>query len=207
MGNDNNFAKEVVAAERVWEAAIQRFHDRAEDVAACIRLVYRCQEALAKTADKDAGDRALLSVGSLSDIQVALQGIDSELLQLQEVCESLEVFPELEPGKAVLRRSQLLDLAIQRESVAPPFLALSEKQQLAAGNEFMRRAICHANGPTYAARKRRFVELVDARGSLREVLGVDVTSLLEDSGVTAKPVTFKVNFSSSVSYEKPKDIP
>lgn len=201
-GSGITSTNELESAERVWETAMQRFQERAEDVAACIKLVFRCQEALEKRTGKEANDRSLLAVGSLSDIRVALDGIDSELLQLQEVCETLEVFPELETGKAVFRRSQLLDLAIQRESVLPPFLALSEKHQLAAGNEFMRRAANLAEGPTVAARKQRIVRLIEANSSLRDVLGIDVSSLLKDSGAVAKPVTFKFNTRPSVSYEK-----
>lgn len=87
----------------------------------------------------------LVTVGEVADVQVAFEATESELLQLSGVCDSVEVYPELEPGKAVFRRSQLLDGVLYRDDLPPVFMLLSEQEQLLAGNAFMRRLAQHMN--------------------------------------------------------------
>lgn len=50
----------------------------------------------------------------------------------------IEVYPDLESGKAVFRRSQLLDAVLCRENLSPVFMLLSEREQLLAGHAFLR---------------------------------------------------------------------
>lgn len=46
----------------------------------------------------------------------------------------------VEKGKAVFRRSQLLDAAVYRDDLTPVFIMLTEDESLRAGNAFMRRS-------------------------------------------------------------------
>ncbi len=44
------------------------------------------------------------------------------------------MYPDLGPGKAVIRRSQLLDAALYQDNLPPVFMRLSEQDQLRVGN-------------------------------------------------------------------------
>jgi hypothetical protein len=162
-------------AERLWEAWMKRFNDFAEDLAACWRLIERCKSALEVTRD---GDTQLVAVGTAGDVHIAFEETESELLQLAGVCENVELYPDLDGGKAVFRRSQLLDAVLYRDDVPPVFMMLSEDEQLRAGNAFMRRLAQQMNPANPVLGQRQVINLVDAGESLSERFGVDLTSLL-----------------------------
>lgn len=162
-------------AERVWESAMKRFSDLAEDLVACWRLIERCQAAL----EAPQGDSMqLVTAGTVADVRVAFEETESELLQLAGVCESVEVYPDLEPGKAVFRRSQLLDGALYRDDLPPVFMLLNEREQLLAGNAFMRRLAQQMNPANLALGQREVIRLMDAGVSLSQHFDVDLSSLL-----------------------------
>lgn len=161
--------------ERVWETAMKRFSDLAEDLVACWRLIERCQAAF----DASRGDgNPLVSAGTVGDMQLAFEETESELLQVAGVCGSVEVYPDLEPGKAVLRRSQLLDAALYRDDMPPMFMQLSEQDQLLAGNAFMRRLAQQMNPANPMLGQREVIRLMDAGARLSQYLGTDLTTLL-----------------------------
>ncbi|CAE6850972.1 hypothetical protein R69746_07352 [Paraburkholderia aspalathi] len=162
-------------AERVWEGAMKRFNDFAEDLAACWRLIERCKSALDVARD---GDTQLVAVGTAGDVHIAFEETESELLQLAGVCENVELYPDLDAGKAVFRRSQLLDAVLYRDDVPPVFMMLSEDEQLHAGNAFMRRLAQQMNPSNPVLGHRQVINLVDAGESLSARFGVDLTSLL-----------------------------
>lgn len=162
-------------AERVWESAMKRFSDLAEDLVACWRLIERCKAAL----DAAQGDGTqLVTVGEVADVQVAFEETESELLQLAGVCDSVEVYPDLEPGKAVFRRSQLLDGVLYRDDLPPVFMLLSEQEQLLAGNAFMRRLAQQMNPANPALGQREVIRLMDAGVRLSQHFNMDLASLL-----------------------------
>ncbi|KAE8753503.1 integrase [Paraburkholderia madseniana] len=162
-------------AERVWESAIKRFSDLAEDLVACWRLIERCKAAL--DAPQGSGTE-LVAAGTGGDVQVAFEETESELLQLAGVCENVEVYPDLEPGKAVFRRSQLLDAVLYRDDLPPVFMLLSEQEQLLAGNAFLRRLAQQMNPENPALGQRQVIRLMDAGLSLSQHFDLDLTSLL-----------------------------
>lgn len=162
-------------AERVWESAMKRFSDLAEDLVACWRLIERCKAAL--EASQGDGTR-LVAAGTVCDVQLAFEETESELLQLAGVCENVEIYPDLEPGKAVFRRSQLLDAALYRDDLPPVFMLLSEQEQLLAGNTFMRRLAQQMNPANPALGQRKVIRLMDAGVSLSQHFDVDLGSLL-----------------------------
>ena len=162
-------------AERVWESAMKRFSDLAEDLVACWRLIERCKAAL----EAPQGDGTqLMAVGSFGDVRVGFEETESELLQLTGVCENVEIYPDLEPGKAVFRRSQLLDAVLYRDDLPPVFMLLSEQEQLLAGNAFMRRLAQQMNPANSALGHRQVIRLMDAGLSLSQHFDMDLTSLL-----------------------------
>ncbi|NMM82680.1 integrase [Acidovorax sp. SRB_14] len=162
-------------AERVWESAMKRFSDLAEDLVACWRLIERCKAAL----EAPLGDGTqLVAAGAVVDVQVAFEETESELLQLAGVCESVEVYPDLEPGKAVFRRSQLLDGVLYRDNLSPVFMLLSEQEQLLAGNAFMRQLARQMNPENPALGQREVIRLMDAGARLSQHFDMDLASLL-----------------------------
>jgi hypothetical protein len=162
-------------AERIWETSMKRFSDLAEDLVACWRLIERCKAAL----DNPTGNgTALVAVGTAFDLDVAFEETESELLQLSVVCQDAEVYPDLEPGKAIIRRSQLLDAALYQDDLPPMFMKLSEKDQLRVGNAFMRHLAGQMDPENPALGQRRVIELIDAGERLSDYLGVDLNKFL-----------------------------
>jgi hypothetical protein len=148
------------------------------------RCVDQAKQELSK---QDAGlshgeKQALIAVGSAFDLQVAVEEVDSELLQLAGVCEAAEMYPDINPGKAVFRRGQLLDAALSREGQAPMFMSLNEDEQLVVGNAFLKRLATAANPASPSIGKRDVIALIDAGKNLSDILKLDVQSLLYESG-------------------------
>jgi hypothetical protein len=161
--------------ERVWESAMKRFSDLAEDLVACWRLIERCKAAL----EAPQGDGTqLMATGSAGDVHIGFEETESELLQVAGVCENVEVYPDLEPGKAVFRRSQLLDAVLYRDDLPPVFMLLSEQEQLLAGNAFMRHLAQQMNPANPALGHRQVIRLMDAGLSLSQHFDMDLASLL-----------------------------
>jgi hypothetical protein len=111
-------------------------------------------------------------------VHIAFEETESELLQLAGVCENVELYPDLDAGKAVFRRSQLLDAVLYRDDVPPVFMMLSEDEQLRAGNAFMRRLAKQMNPTNPVLGQRQVINLMDAGESLSERFGVDLNSLV-----------------------------
>lgn len=166
---------ELLELERVYEAAMKRFSDMAETLVATWRLIDRCSAAL--KAELGDGNQ-LIAVGAMTDVSIAFDDTESELLQLSGVCEGVEVYPDLEAGKAVFRRSQLLDLALMREGTSPVFITMSEEDQLACGNAFMRQLANQASPANVQLGVRQVVQLMDAGERVGYMLGLDLATLI-----------------------------
>jgi hypothetical protein len=172
----------VRQAERLWESTMRRFSDSAEDLVACWRLIERCKALLeSRTGDST----QLVAAGTLCDVQAVFEETESELLQLAGVCESVELYPDLEPGKAVFRRSQLLDTVLYRDKLPPVFMLLSEQEQLLAGNAFMRHLAQQMNPSNPAIGQREVIRLMDAGERLSAYLDLNLAAQLPTSRHTA----------------------
>ncbi|CAI8867876.1 Integrase [Pseudomonas sp. IT-P258] len=173
-------------SERVWESAMKRFSDLAEDLVACWRLIERCKRVL----EAPQGDGTqLITVGAEREVQVIFDETDSELLQLAGVCDSVEVYPDLEPGKAVLRRSQLLDGVLYRDNLQPVFMLLNEQEQLLAGNAFMRRLAQQIHPENPALGQREVIRIMDAGARLSQHFDMDLVCLLTGAQADQAPLT------------------
>lgn len=164
--------------ERLHETAMQRYSDLTEDVAATVRLMQRCIEQARRLAADGGANGVLVAVGSALDVQMAVEEVPSELLQLSGVCDAAKLYPDINPGKAVFRRSQLLDAALAREGLPPMLMTLDEEEQLAAGNAFMNKLAHAVNPENPALGRRQVVSIMDEGRSLADALKLDVRSLL-----------------------------
>jgi hypothetical protein len=176
---------EFLELERVYEASMKRFSDLAEKLVATWRLIDRCSTLL---KDDLSNGNQLIAVGDVSDIKIAFDETESELLQLSGVCEGVEVYPDLEAGKAVFRRSQLLDLALCREGSAPVFMTMSEGDQLACGNAFMRQLAQHVAPTDTQLGMRQVVELMDSGRQVGQMLGIDLSRFVPVPGKSSARV-------------------
>ncbi|RYG58209.1 MAG: integrase [Alphaproteobacteria bacterium] len=166
-------------AERLFETHMQRYSDLTEDVAATVKLMQRCVENAEQ--QKNAEQNALIAVGSEFDVNFAIEQVDSELLQIAGVCTAAEMYPDINPGKAVFRRAQLLDAALTRCGKPPMFMTLSEDQQLLAGNAFLRHLATAAVPRDPGRGQREVISLMDAGENLSEKLNLDIDHLLHRS--------------------------
>jgi hypothetical protein len=110
---------------------MKRFSDLAEDMVACYQLMDRCKQALDE--ERPDGGTQLVAAGTLANVHLAFEETESKLLQLVGVCQNVEIYPDLEPGKAVFRRSQPLDAVLYHDGLPPLFMLLREEEQLRAG--------------------------------------------------------------------------
>lgn len=162
-------------AERVWESAMKRFSDLAEDLVACWRLVERCKVVL---EEQQSDGTQLILAGTLVQANVLFEETESELHQLVEVCNNVVIYPDLDPGKAVFRRSQLLDAVLYREGLPPMFMLLSEREQLLAGNAFITSLSQNISPANPVLGQRQVIQLIDAGASLSQYFGVNLASLI-----------------------------
>lgn len=177
-------------AERLMEATAQAANERLLDILATINLIERCQAVL--NAGTNEGGRQLVLQGEATQVMAMFESVDSELLQLSGVCDGLELYPELEAGKAVLRRSQLLDSALVNEGLPPMFMRLTEDEQLKVGNAFMQRLSRVVSPDQPFIGKREVVKIIDAGKKLGQSLGLNVSELLAGTRVGAKPTPLKL---------------
>ena len=79
----------------------------------------------------------LVSVGTIQDVGFLLESEADEMYQLQAICNGAEIFHETDASKALLKRSQIIDLTLMFNQIQPVMFTLSEDEQLLAGNQFM----------------------------------------------------------------------
>lgn len=80
----------------------------------------------------------LVTQGNLTDIQSGWIETQSELHQLEVICENAVIYAETDADRASLRRGQILDAMLRYNGMEPVFLYLTPDQQLLAGNAVMK---------------------------------------------------------------------
>lgn len=163
-------------SERALQQAIQKFDELTQTLAAITRLIERCRERL----NTGQGDE-LIAAGGVNEFEYAIEDVDSELLQVSGVCEGALLYPDLDPGKAVLRQGQLLDAALVRDSLPPLFLTLTEPEQHLVGNALMHEMARRMNPDNPNLGRYQVIRIVDARESLRARLGTALEQAIEDA--------------------------
>ncbi|NWF38438.1 hypothetical protein F3F96_04755 [Mariprofundus sp. NF] len=128
-------ATDLQRISRHHEQEAQKVDKLANDLHATLRLIDRCKQLLETNGDDD--EVKLVPSGQISDLQYALEEVESEMYQLEILCENAVLFPETDSSKPSLRRAQILDSMFERNGYQPVFFKLSPNQQLAVGNHLM----------------------------------------------------------------------
>lgn len=162
------------AAERHYESAMAKLCDIAASMAETYKLIMRVKEL----PDVPGGGMALAAKADLMTMHVVLEETDSELFQLSGICGDVELYPDLAPGTAIYRRSQIYDAALKRDGMPPFFMQLTEDEQLTYGNAFMRQLVDMAHPSNTLLGLRTVVSTIDAGESLQELLGIKLPELL-----------------------------
>lgn len=185
--------KDLKTAERLYEMTMERLAILAASIGGTSKMIQRVQ-----ALPDDAGNgMALVAAGDQVTMNTVMEEIDSELLQLCGICGDVEVHPDLDPGKAVYRRSQLFDAALRNHSLPPAFAVMSEEDQLTFGNAFMRNLAHQADPKNPILGLRTVVSIIDQGESLEQILGVKLTSELASAqGQTAKVIPIRLKIES-----------
>lgn len=108
------------------------------DYSSTYRLISKCIQLVDNTSSDSEEGVQLVTVASENDIKLSVRNAELEFEQLQVICNGAEIFPETDASKAILKRSQIMDLTLSKNGKQPVMFALTEKEQLVAGNQFMR---------------------------------------------------------------------
>jgi hypothetical protein len=140
---------------------IQKNDKFANDYNVTLRLIDKCIALIRSNTSKE--DFQLISVGSIDDVGLTINPAEHELEQIQVLCNGAEIFPETDASKAILQRSQIIDLTLARNDMKPVMFSLTEEEQLTAGNQFMRflmnRAGSLKNAVPYAVGRKKLEEI------------------------------------------------
>lgn len=116
----------------------------------------------------------------MQDLSLALEDTPSELLQLSGVCQDAELYPDEQPGKAIIRLSQFLDSALYREGIEPVFMALHESEQLRLANRLLKHLSCVAQPQDPFVGMRKVIGVIESGRRLADIgVETDLVDLLE----------------------------
>ncbi|NKF08865.1 hypothetical protein HD712_18950, partial [Clostridium gasigenes] len=118
---------ELLKYEQFYAQEIQKNDKLANDYNATLRLIDKSMKIIKETSS-DNGFQ-LVTVGSISDVEISINNIEHELEQLQIICNGAELFPETDASKAVLQRSQIIDLTFKNNNKMPVMFSLTEEEQ------------------------------------------------------------------------------
>lgn len=153
--------RELLKYEQLYAQEIQKNDKLANDYNATLRLIDKCMKLIKEKSSENGFQ--LVTVGSISGGAISINNVENELEQLQVICNGAELFPETDASKAVLQRSQIIDLTLKNNNKMPVMFSLTEEEQLIAGNQFMRLLINRAgsikNAIPYAIGRRKLEEI------------------------------------------------
>lgn len=159
--------------EKLYQQEMQRNDKLANDYNATLRLIDRCI-AMIKQPKND-GQTQFVAVGTMDDVHIALEDVPNKLCQIQTVCNGAEIYPETDASKAVLQRSQILDLTFAMNGKRPIFFSLTPEQQLIAGNAWIQLLASRAGSLKDA------LPYVDGRKKLSELgLEIETEKLIQE---------------------------
>jgi hypothetical protein len=168
----------LARAQGLFEKAVKKFSDLAQDVSTCSDFINRCIAAHNQGHD---GMQQLVPFGDGAELKAVLEATDSELLQISGVCQNAESFPEEDIGNAVYRQAEYCDATLIREKKSAVFLFFNEKEKLVATNAYLRNLALQMNPENPWLGKRDVIALIDAKKSLSEHFGMDISCLLPES--------------------------
>lgn len=133
----------LIKMHKFCEGAEQEADKIANDMNATVRLIAKCKTLLEEAPKNH--DIQLVTVGTMEDLKIQFEDIPDKLYQIQTVCNGATIFPETDVSKAVLQRSQALDLAFMMNGHKPILLTLSPDEQLAVSNAWMQLLIARTS--------------------------------------------------------------
>lgn len=167
-----NFKRLEAASKRVEsaEVVLQQYVNALIATNAFIR---KCLDI--EHADGGKEGIKLVASGSMTDLAVGFQEANSEIHQLEVVCQNAVVYPDLREEAPILRRGQILDAMLEYNDLKPIFMKLDEDTQLIAGNALM--------------------NLIKTRaGSIKDALPfVEAQRLLSELGISSDDVSSKLD--------------
>jgi transposase-like protein len=169
------WAKQLIDAERKYEAAMQTMQQYALDVVALNRMINR----IMALPEHHVGPAALAAQGDVATLNSIIEETDSKLLTLAGICADVELFPDLDPGPAVFEFAQLLDQAFEREGQPLILARLSENEKMTTANFMMRELERHANPRNPLSARRQVVEIMDRGESLEKMLGIKLKNIAQ----------------------------
>jgi hypothetical protein len=95
------------------------------------------QRSIQIAKDKTTEGVKLVAKGNMTDLKVGFIESQSVLHQLEVVCENAVIYPDIDPGFANIRRSQMLDAMMRYNGMEPVMMYLKEDEQLLVGNAVM----------------------------------------------------------------------
>lgn len=170
--------EELLKYEQLLQLELQKGDDIANNMNATLRLIDKCQKI---SKNKETYNKTqLVPVGTVQDVGFLLETEADEMYQLQTICNGAELFPETDASKALLKRSQIIDLTLMFNKKQPVMFKLSEKEQLIAGNKFMRLLIKRSgslkDAIPYAIGRKKLEEIGICNELEEEIKGIEYTS-------------------------------
>lgn len=170
--------EELLKYEQLLQQEIQKGDDIANDLNATLRLIDKCQLILKNNGDSE--KLQLVPVGTVQDVGFTLEAKADEMHQLQVICNGAEIYPETDASKAVLKRSQIIDLTLMNNNKKPVMFSLTDNEQLLAGNQFMRLLIQRAGSLKeaipYAIGRKKLEEIGIYNEFTEEIKGIQYTA-------------------------------
>lgn len=160
------------------EQAVNKLAMQATTLANLYRLIQRCKDLMhvrASSTPEDSPATALVFSGSQRELDTVIKECTSELEQLCLIASDAEIYPELDAGKSIFRRSQLLDYKLIREGLPAFFMSLTEYEQMLVGNEFMRRMASILHPDSISTRFKDVALLLEGEEPMLAILGIHRT--------------------------------
>lgn len=138
--NNGIFGKyeELLKQEQLLQQELQKSDDIANNMNATLRLIDKCQKISKNSGNDSSSKTQLVPVGTIQDVGLMVESGTDEMYQLQAICNGAEIFPETDASKALLKRTQIIDLTLMSNNKKTVMFSLSDEEQLLAGNQFMR---------------------------------------------------------------------
>ncbi|MCR5228452.1 MAG: hypothetical protein K6E27_14730 [Eubacterium sp.] len=160
----------------LYQRRLQDSDNYACDWNALLSIIRKCLEV---SQNSKSDSYQLISLGTITDVDIAIRESQHEIEQLQVLCEGAENFVEYDINDAIIKRSQILDQVLYNNDMKPVFFKLTEAEQLSAGNQFVNLLKERAGGLTsiipYIDGRKKLIEL----GIMNEVKRFDDYDLIE----------------------------
>ncbi|WP_351089407.1 VPA1269 family protein [Shewanella sp. S1-49-MNA-CIBAN-0167] len=126
-------ASKLKLSESHYQSEATRFDGLATDMIMAVRFAINSIELL---NDSSSGNKSTSLITRLSQPELTLSlEEESNYSQFDMVCQSASYYQSARPKTAAMSRSQLLDLFARKNGFSPGMFALTEKQQVAVGNQ------------------------------------------------------------------------